>query len=56
MTNEFNLEFLILSIEELCKQRKMSVKSALEDCGLTRNVVDNMKKGSVPSIDTIFIL
>ncbi len=56
MTNEFNLEFLISSIEELCKQRKMSVKSALEDCGLTRNVVDNMKKGSVPSIDKIFTL
>lgn len=56
MTNEFNLEFLIVSIEELCKQRKMSVKSVLEDCGLKRVVVDNMKKGSVPSIDKIFTL
>ena len=56
MNNEFNLECLILSIEKLCKQKNMSVKSVLEECGLTRNVIDNMKKGSVPSIDKIFAL
>lgn len=56
MINKFNLDFLVLTIEELCRQRKMSVKSALEDCGLKRVVVDNMKKGSVPSIDKIFTL
>ena len=56
MNNEFDLEFLILSIEELCKKRKISVKSALEDCGLKRVVVDNMKKGSIPSIDKIFTI
>lgn len=56
MTNQFNLNFLVSKIEELCNQKQMSVKSALEDCGLKRVVVDNMKKGSVPSIDKIFTL
>lgn len=56
MINEFNLEFLISSIETLCKQKNVSVKSALETCGLKRVVVDNMKKGSVPSVDKVHTL
>lgn len=56
MISEFNLEFLISSIETLCKQKSISVKSALEECGLKRVVVDNMKKGSVPSVDKIYTL
>lgn len=56
MKNQFDLDCLIFRIEELCTQKHMSVKSVLEDCGLSRVAVDNMKKGSVPSIDKIFIL
>ena len=53
MLVQFDLDLLIESIERQCKKSRINVKSMLNDCGLGRNVIDNMKNGSIPSIDKI---
>lgn len=42
-------------IEAICNEKKITVKKMLSECGLNKNVVDNMKKekSSVPAIDKI---
>lgn len=54
MNNEFDLNILISNIENLCG--KSNVKSELLKAGVSRNVVENMKKGSTPSIDKIALI
>ena len=42
-------------IEAMCNKKEITVKKMLSECGLNKNVVDNMKKekSSVPAIDKI---
>ena len=48
-----NLSKLIERINQLSKNKNISVNKMLSDCGLSKSVVDNMKKGSLPTIDKI---
>lgn len=50
------LEKLATRIEELCSSRNVKVTRMLLDCGLTKNVLDNIRKGSFPSIDKILAI
>lgn len=44
---------LITSISRLCDQHGISINKMLQDVGLNKSLVDNLKKGSMPSIDKI---
>lgn len=44
---------IISRINELCCQRNVSVNQMLQDAGLSKSFVDNLKKGSIPSADKI---
>jgi len=51
MSTTFDTAKLTKTIEDLCTKKNISVKEMLLNCGLSRNVVDNLKKGSIPSVD-----
>lgn len=53
MCTSFELQEIVERIEKLCSENNVDVKRMLTECGLSRNVVDNMKNGSKPSIDKI---
>ncbi|MBR0485219.1 MAG: helix-turn-helix transcriptional regulator [Oscillospiraceae bacterium] len=53
MKNEFDSKFLANRIEMLCLQAGISKSKLFADCGLNRSIIDNLKKGSVPSVDKI---
>lgn len=40
-------------IEALCKVRNVSIRQMLSDCNLGKSVVDNMKKGSLPTTEKV---
>ena len=44
---------IIEKIKLLCDQNNISVNKLLQECDLSKSVIDNMKKGSIPSIDKI---
>lgn len=43
-------------ITSLIKSQKTSVKTMLEECKLSKSVIDNMKTGSMPSADKMLII
>ena len=45
-------EKLINQIQELCKNKGIAVNKMLNDCFLGKDVVANLKKGSVPNVET----
>jgi len=47
---------LIKNIEKLCGERNISINKVMFECNLNKSIVDNLKKGSIPSIDKIFTL
>lgn len=49
----FELTEVVERIERLCSEKGVDVKTMLLECQLSRSTVDNMKKGSKPSIDKI---
>ena len=51
-----DLQITIERIKSQCRKQNISINEMLLSCGLTKNIVDNMKKGSVPSIDKISII
>lgn len=53
MTNKYDTTLLAKIIEQLCDEHHIAVKEMLIRSGLNRNVVDNLKKGSIPSVDKI---
>lgn len=53
MKKVFDIEVLTKNIENLCRENHITVKEMLLNNDLNRNVVDNLKKGSIPSIDKI---
>lgn len=53
----FNTKDIALRIKQLCKDKKMSVKSVLEECSLNKSFIyDLEKRGSVPSIEAFYNL
>jgi len=43
-------------IEDLCSKKGIAVNELLKECNLKGSVVDNMKKGSMPSVDKALII
>lgn len=53
----FNTKDIALRIKQLCKDKKMSVKSVLEECSLNKSFIyDLEKRGNVPSIEAFYNL
>lgn len=52
-TPQTDLSTLINRINLLCSKMGISINKMLIDCKLKKSVVDNMKKGSVPTIDKV---
>ena len=44
---------IVNRITELCDSKSISVNQMLKECGLSKSVVDNLKKGSIPSVDKL---
>lgn len=40
-------------VEKECKKKKISQQKLLSDVGLAKSTLDNMKKGSMPSVDKV---
>lgn len=40
-------------VEKECKKKMISQQKLLSDIGLTKSTLDNMKKGSMPSVDKV---
>lgn len=53
-----NLDINILTenILFLCKQKGITVRQLLKICGLQGSVIDNLKKGSIPSVDKVYTI
>lgn len=52
----FDINVLSDNISFLCKQKGVSVNQLLQDCGLRSSVIDNLKKGSIPSVDKVYAI
>lgn len=48
-----NTQIIISRISELCKEKSISINQMLKETNLNKSLVDNLKKGSIPSIDKI---
>jgi len=53
---EIDPKILANRIDVLCKNRDTTINKMLERCSLKKSVVDNLKKGSMPSIDKLFAI
>ena len=56
MKIEFDSEILINRISELCEKFGITKAKLFEECGLNKNIVNNLKRGSIPSVDKITII
>ncbi len=50
----YNQQICIERITTLTKAKKLSINQMLKDANLPSTVVDNIKRGRVPSIEVIF--
>lgn len=53
MTENYNPDIIIANIDSLCNQHGISINKMLSECKLNKSIVDNIKKGSVPSVDKL---
>ncbi|HEX3016396.1 MAG TPA: helix-turn-helix transcriptional regulator [Caproicibacter sp.] len=53
-STELNAKELASKIDALCKDKGTTINKMLEECGLSKSVVDNMKRDAMPSIDKLF--
>lgn len=51
-----DLMITVNRIEELCKNKNISVNKMLSDIGLSAFVIRNMKNGSAPSVDKMIAI
>ena len=51
-----NLEILISSLTELASRNNLSINKMLTACGVSKSVVDNLKRGKYPNIDIIYTI
>ncbi|MCM1327969.1 MAG: helix-turn-helix domain-containing protein [Ruminococcus sp.] len=56
MDSIFNIEILTQNIIELCERKNISVNRMLQECGLSKNVIDNLKRGFEPRLAKIVII
>ena len=56
MTNKFNTSLLVNKIESLCHEAGITKTKMLVDCGLSKSIMNNLKSGSIPSVDKIAII
>ena len=53
MEREVIISNLINNISSACKERNISVNEFCRKCNVHKSVMDNLKRNSIPSIDTI---
>lgn len=53
MIKEFDSNKLIDTISFMCSKKNISANKMLLECNLNKSVLDNLKKGSIPSVDKI---
>jgi hypothetical protein len=51
-----DIKAVAINIEKVCKSRNMAVRTLMIQCNLAISVVDNMKKGCMPSFDKVYII
>lgn len=51
--NTIDLNLVIERINELCKKNSITINQMLKNCSAGTSLVDNMKKGSYPSVDKL---
>ena len=51
-----NVDFFVQKVKSLCKQKGITPTSACEESGAGRNFMDNIKKGSIPSVAKVQML
>lgn len=56
MDSIFNIETLTQNIIDLCAKENVTVNRMLKECGLNRNVIDNLKRGFEPRLSKIVII
>lgn len=56
MNNAYTAQITLNRIEELRVKRRVSVSQMLRECGLSKSIIDNLKKGSMFSADKAAIL
>lgn len=56
MKTGFDSEVLVNKIDFLCHEAGIPKTKLFTDCGLNKNVISNLKNGSVPSVDKITII
>ena len=53
MEREVIIANLINNITSACKERNISINEFCRKCNVHKSVMDNLKRNSIPSIDTI---
>lgn len=53
MKEKFSTDIIISRIEGLCNHHHVSINKMLAESGSTKSIIDNMKKGSIPSVDKL---
>ena len=54
---DFSSKDIALKIKQLCKDKKIPIKSVLEECSLNRNFIYDLEnRGSVPSVEAFYNL
>lgn len=53
MKTDFDVNCLVGRIELLCVQNGITKSKLFADCGMSRNTINNLKGGSIPSVDKI---
>lgn len=56
MNSIYNLEILTRNILDLCEKNDISVNHMLQECGLSKSVIDNLKRGYEPQLAKIVII
>lgn len=51
-----NTQIIVDRITELCKIKKVSVNQMLKETNLNKSLVDNLKRGSIPSVDKMVVV
>ncbi len=52
----YDLQLTTNRILKLTQSKKLSVNQMLKNAGLTSSLLDNMKRGRIPSVDKIYII
>ncbi len=56
MKKAFSTEILADNIVGLCHREDVSVYRMLKNCNLNKSIVDNLRKGSFPTVDKVAVI